>query len=174
MSNLETIKSKLQRLYELAQRGDKHEAETAQRLLEEQLSKHGLIIADILNARLTTYEFRYKTEMEQRLICQIAYALGVQTFEYTNSRKKVLVVECTAAQYAEIAQRIDFYWELLKQEIDLFYTAFLHKHKLFKPNDGTEEDTGTTLTPEQIRQLAAMVRSMQDKTFLTAIDQPKP
>lgn len=50
---------------------------------------------------------------------------------YTKRPRKEVGIECTPAQYIEIEADFAFYSEAMKEEMELFYSAFLQKNELF-------------------------------------------
>lgn len=50
-------------------------------------------------------------------------------------------IECTPAQYIEIEADFAFYSEAMKEEMELFYSAFLQKNELFPPPELAAEPT---------------------------------
>ena len=60
---------------------------------------------------------------------------------YTKRPRKEVGIECTPAQYIEIEADFAFYSEAMKEEMELFYSAFLQKNGLFPPPELAAEPT---------------------------------
>lgn len=61
--------------------------------------------------------------------------------QYTGRSRKKVGIKCTAAQYIEIEADFAFYNEAMKEEMELFYSAFLQKNRLFPPPELAAEPT---------------------------------
>lgn len=141
MSDREILLEKMEKLKTLAERGVGGEKENAAALLARFMEKHGITEADLDDLKTQTYWIRYKTDWERRLIFQITYmhlgsghAFGC-VGTYTGRSRKKVGVDCTAAQYIEIQADFEFYNAHMADEMDLFYSAFLHKNHLFRPRN---------------------------------------
>ena len=116
--------------------GEKTAAEQRLRYL---MQKHGITEADLEDTGVRLYWIRYKTVYERKLLFQLAYKYTGSGHahgcvgRYSNRPRKEVGIDCTAAQYIEIEADFEFYRAALEEEMELFYTAFINKNRLFPP-----------------------------------------
>lgn len=158
MTEREKLLEKLEKIKALADRGERGEKETAERLLARLMKQYGISVEELEDAKISTHWIRYKTEWESKLISQLAYMrLGHgHTFgcvgAYTERPRKKVGIDCTPAQYIEIEADFTFYSAALEEEMKLFYRAFLNKNNLFPP----PELAGDPVNDEDVDQVEAM------------------
>ena len=147
MTERERLLEKLGKVKALADRGEGGEKESAERTLAALMKRYGITEEDLEDTKATIHWIRYKTDWERRLLGQLAYMhLGAgHSFgcvgRYTKRPRKEVGVECTPAQYIEIEADFAFYSEAMKEEMELFYSAFLQKNGLFPPPELAAEPT---------------------------------
>lgn len=147
MTERERLLEKLEKVRTLAERGVGGEKESAERTLAELMERYGITEEDLEDTRASTHWIRYKTEWERKLLHQLAYMhLGTgHSFgcvgRYTNRPRKEVGVDCTPAKYIEIEADFAFYSEAMREEMELFYEAFLQKNHLFPPPELAREPT---------------------------------
>ena len=147
MTERERLLEKLGKVKALADRGEGGEKESAERTLAALMKRYGITEEDLEDTKATIHWIRYKTDWERRLLGQLAYMhLGTgHSFgcvgRYTKRPRKEVGIECTPAQYIEIEADFAFYSEAMKEEMELFYSAFLQKNNLFPPPDLAAEPT---------------------------------
>ena len=137
MTEREELLKRLERVKALAERGVGGEKENAEALLKRLMEKYDISDEDIEDTSTRTYFIRYQTQWERKLLHQIAYMhLGSgHSFgcvgTYTNRSRKKVGVECTPAQYIEIAADYEFFRTAMEEETSIFYTAYISKNNLF-------------------------------------------
>lgn len=137
MTERERLLEKLGKVKALADRGEGGEKESAERTLAALMKRYGITEEDLEDTKATIHWIRYKTDWERRLLGQLAYMhLGTgHSFgcvgQYTGRSRKKVGIKCTAAQYIEIEADFAFYNEAMKEEMELFYSAFLQKKQAF-------------------------------------------
>lgn len=147
MTERERLLEKLGKVKALADRGEGGEKESAERTLAALMKRYGITEEDLEDKKVTIHWIRYKTDWERRLLGQLAYMhLGTgHSFgcvgRYTKRPRKEVGIECTPAQYIEIEADFAFYSEAMKEEMELFYSAFLQKNGLFPPPELAAEPT---------------------------------
>ena len=147
MTERERLLEKLGKVKALADRGEGGEKESAERTLAALMKRYGVTEEELEDTRTTIHWIRYKTDWERRLLGQLAYMhLGTgHSFgcvgRYTKRPRKEVGIECTPAQYIEIEADFAFYSEAMKEEMELFYSAFLQKNMLFPPPELAAEPT---------------------------------
>lgn len=173
--DLEKAKAKLRKLLALAQQGVGGEQENAQRMMENMMRKYGLSLSDFSEEDIPSdHEFTYQDQWTKDLYVQIiAKVLNTRKppiYRYRGASGKTgrtFICACTNVQAAEIKMLHEIYTRQLKKELDLFFTAFLSKHKLFSNNPDEQEEgkKGREFTDEELMTLMGMMGAMDDVTI---------
>ena len=168
---MKDIKSKLQKIRALAESTSfEHEKESALKMLEKLMKKHGITEGELDDEAVSMQDFRFKDKREEALLMQIVFTV-LNTMKYKasylyhrgNKVAKKLGVECTVSQKLEIEFLFGFYRKLYQQEEKRLFSAFLHKHKLF-PDIADAYTEPTAADAEELLRLAAMMHGMEDKS----------
>jgi hypothetical protein len=152
MSDKDRIKSRLQKILELARQGVGGEKDNAQSVLDKLLKNHGLSLEDLEREELEVCEFSYRDALEKDLLKQVLYSvlqvssLSVRV-ESGNSKK--MAIKATKAQKLELELAYGLYRESFKKEQDRLFRAFIHKNKLYGPGL-PEEDAVSAPAPRQM------------------------
>lgn len=164
------------KLLELARRGGtEHEAAAAKKLLLQHLEKHGLSLEEIEEVRRTRYFVNTGTCLDAaRFFIQIVASVAgeVKSGIHKNLKKGyILYYEVTPAEKVEIMAKFDFYWPLLRSELDAFYHGFVLANELWlkgerKKQRELNEDEIAAL--ERAQQLAKMAKQ---QAFLKRLEQ---
>ena len=147
----EKLKSRLNKLRELAERGVGGERQSAQKKLEELLEHNNITISDLRQEDIKFYLFSYTDSFTEKLLSQcIVKILGIdaQFYKVKRTRNK-LGIYCTPAQKVEIDLDYDFYSHLFFEEVDILLTAFIQKQDIFPP-DSVAKDM-STLTESELK-----------------------
>lgn len=130
MSN---IREKLRKIKKLAEKGTEGEKSTAIKIYEEMKMKYGLDDIEIVKEEIECRWFRYKDNLEMRLLTQIFYMItgSVETWRKVDKRYKLVGVECTEFEKEEIEFYFEYYREHLLKELDDFMTAFCCVNDLY-------------------------------------------
>lgn len=159
--NLELLK----KLKELAEHGVGGEKDNAQRLLEKLMKKYGVEKEDLSDDTLENHDFRYHNEYEMKLLNQVMYkvATGRRRYHYKFGKgsRTTYGCTCTKAEALRIQIEYEFYLALLKEEQEMFFFAFIQKHRIFD----TKAVATTKLDEETERRMRAMMNGMQDKSL---------
>lgn len=154
------------KLKALADRGIGGEKDNARRMLEKFMLENGISDSDLEST--TEKHFRFKLpknpKLSNKLFYQIVWALvGLDKLYERKSDRSAIYVLCTSDQAIEIEAQFGFFNRLLNKEMDLFYTAFLHKHSIFGKQeiDNGEPD----LSPEEIKRLRTISAGLSDQTY---------
>lgn len=146
-----------------------NEADTARRVYQRLLDKHGIEATP--EGEEPEYKwafpFKYQNKRERRLIFQCIYkaigTLETRTTRYhQEGRKRSMVFKLTNEEcdYAHVLYAI--YRKALATEIERLYLAFLQKHRIFGKNDGEPE-------PIDEKELDEMRRMMYGLSHIDAI-----
>ena len=174
MTDREQLLQKVKKIQALAERGDRGEKESAAALLERLMKQHGITETELEEDRRELAWFRFKTPLERRLLNQIIYAVTGRIASgcvgrYTNRTRKMLGIECTAAERLEIKFSFELYNAALKKELERFYSAFVNKNDIF-PENAIDKipDTGE-IDLEEAQRVSMMMEGMEVHTRRKAL-----
>ena len=171
----EKQKALLQKLKALAERGVGGEKEGAERKLKQLMAKYGVDQVELEGDQVSRYEIKYRGEFEKRLLSQIVYRAsndkeGQFCRRYGKGSKSILIVECTKAQEIQIRIEFEFYRDLLKEEQELLFEAFIQKHRIFGDSSGAEPEIPTLEEMERLERMWAMMAGLQEKSFTPLLE----
>lgn len=171
----EKQKALLQKLKALAERGVGGEQEGAERKLKQLMAKYGVDQLELEGDQVSRYEIKYRGEFESRLLSQIVYRArndkeGQFCRRYGKGSKSTLIVECTKAQEIQIRIEFEFYRDLLKEEQELLFEAFIQKHRIFGDSSGVEPEIPTPEEMERLERMWAMMAGLQEKSFTPLLE----
>lgn len=151
------VQSKLRKLMALAERGVGGEKETAQRMLEKMLARHGLTMDSLTEEERSIAWFKFSHENERRLGRQLAAKVlnsrdsSVYALYRNPSRKKQFGVMLTPAEAVEFDLHYDVLRKALAVHTDTAYCAFIQANNVFP--DGTG-DSSSELTERDLAVVA--------------------
>lgn len=164
----------LKKIKALAERGDRGERKAAQRQLERLMKKYNVLEADLSDEILSIHWFKFKNKYDRQLLVQVAYKIAPDrdAFEHTMGKGKrtEVGVKCTKAEALQIQIEYEFYQRLLKEDMDFFFRAFIHKHEIFNHNPPPTDRAAPKLTREELFRMGAMMNGMQDRTLHKMIE----
>lgn len=147
------------KLHALAERGEGGEKANAEKVLRAFMAKHGITIETIIGEKRTWREFKAKGKDKQQFLIQtVASVIG--DFSYKQDRE-TFYIELTDAEFIEIDAKYEFYWKAYKEELDLFYQAFVQKNRLWKKPSGERTQENKPLTAEEKARLLRMFQMME-------------
>lgn len=141
------------KIHELTRRGVEGERDAAVQILQKFIQKHGISIEDIEGEKKTFREFHFRSHLEERLICQIAAnVVGRNTSRYRKrGKRKVVVYELTDAQYVEFELKYSTWRNLLIEEMEVFYEAFVCQNDIYPIGVAPKESH--EMTKEEIKRV---------------------
>lgn len=165
----ERLLEKVKRIQALAERGIGGEKDSAAALLDRLMKQYGISEAEIAEERREIAWFRYKTPLERKLLNQVIYTVTGRipygcVGRYTGRTRKQIGIECTAAERLEIEISFEFYNAALQQELERFYSAFLHKNGIFPANAIDELPEAPEPDVEEARRISMMMAGMDEHT----------
>lgn len=170
-------KDLIEKLKRLCQSDNPYEAESAREKLMNIIRKYNIDESILEEDKVEIREFYYHNEIEERLLSQIMYAVAVtesrKILHYPHRRGKhiTLLIECTYAQFVEINVKYEFYKELIYDDLEIFISAFIHKHRIFPLN--SENTESEELTDEQIARILRMqemMKGLNNKDYVHRIE----
>ena len=134
---METIIAKLNKIWILTHKGYQHERVVAKQMLDKLLKKHSLTIDDIKNIEKEFSEFKYNTKQERDLIthCAIYIRQSINMRHAKVKGRKSIYLELTKVEKIDMQLIYDHYRKEMKKDLDMFFTAFINRHKIFGPKD---------------------------------------
>ncbi len=137
--------------------------------------KYGVDQLEFEEDQVARYEIKYRGEFEKRLLSQIVYRAkndkeGQYHRRYGQGSRSILIVECTKAQEVQIRIEFEFYRDLLKEEQELLFEAFIQKHRIFGDSSGEEPEIPTPEEMERLERMWAMMAGLQEKSFTPLLE----
>ncbi|MEO1819436.1 DUF2786 domain-containing protein [Pseudomonas sp.] len=164
MGNQERIQAKLRKLLALAERGVGGEKETARRMLETMLKRHGLKLEDLADQQRKIQWFAAKSRFDKKLAAQILAKIcntdnpGV----YSSKRNSRLVgVEVTPAEAIEFELHYDVLRKALVEHFDTAYRAFIQANRLFSSLPSDPDEARPTEKDLKVMMMAATTEATQ-------------
>jgi hypothetical protein len=154
--------SRCRKINELVKRGVDGEQVSAQYRLKSLMAKYGIEPHEIEGEKIV--ESSLICTKEERLFAMqvIASVLG-KGFRGGKYRKRYYF-DAPESKIAEIQDRWNHYRNLWEKEKEVFYSAFVQKHKLYAKSTG-EKDDHTPLTPEEKAKLLRMFQMMEGMEY---------
>lgn len=167
----------LKKLQALAERGVGGEKETAERKLKQLIKKYGIEEAELSEDKIMEFEFKYHNKWEMQLLRQLFYRMfGLKyrektyTYRFGKGSKSIYGIACTKAEGLQLQIEYDFYKALYEEEVELFQSAFIQKHRIFDPHGGSDDAELTPEEIERIMRMQQMMNGMQDKSLNPLIE----
>ncbi|MEG1844913.1 MAG: hypothetical protein RR296_11780 [Clostridia bacterium] len=159
----------------LEERGAPGERENARRMLDRLQRIHGVTEAELEHVRVESdHYFRFHDDTEKQLLTQVIYMVtgriaGRAIRKWSGRRIKELGVNCTETEKLEIETAFEFYLRALKEELDLFMTAFCSRNNLF-PDDPKEKVPNREPDEDRTRRVMAMMQGMEHRRNLKRLE----
>ncbi len=161
----------LQKIKTLVERGVDGEKESAERFLSRLMKKYGITQKDLSDEKTELQWFRYHDDLQHRLLRQIIYMIMGDIDHYKAGRHKLVGVYCTPYEHLEIEANYEFFKNAIKQEIEVFYTAFCQKNRLFPPKEKSRQKTpNDEITEKELLKIHAMMDGMERFTLRKIIE----
>lgn len=167
-------KDLIEKLKRLCQSDNPHEAESAREKLMAIIKKYDIDESILEEDRIESREFIYHNDIEKRLLAQILWAVtgSKNIMYYPNRRGKqiTLIMNCTYAEFTEINIKYEFYKELIYDDLDVFISAFVHKHRIFPVNnEGTDPDELSEEEIQKLMRMQEMMKGLNNKDYVHRI-----
>lgn len=92
--------------------------------------------------------------------------LGADIMSYISRGTRHLCIRTTDLQAAEIEYQYDYFRHLYRDEEEMLFVAFLHKHNLF-PKDG--DSSSEEVDPEYLARIVALMHGLNDSRLRKAL-----
>lgn len=169
------------KLKSLADRGIGGEKINAEKMLNDLLKKHNLTIEDIDGEKIDNYFFKVKKEdsdLLHQVIKRVNYDLKLYGEIPAKDVKRLQMdgnyfTKCTASQFLEIKSMFDFYLKAYKQELKIFFSAFITANDLLAKPPKSEATSINDLSDEEINRwmrTQQMASKIKKETFRKQLD----
>lgn len=163
MTQREKTLALARKLYALQLHGVGGEAANARQMLARLMEREGIALDNLVDAKKEQRAFSFTTKRHKALIMQVVSSVvgRGQMFHYKGERGKVYA-KLTAMEHAEVSLKVDHYWLLWKQEVAMFYEAFVHANKLgakLSEEERTEAEPKER-TPEELERMRQLMAKM--------------
>jgi hypothetical protein len=147
----------IKKIKALAEKGVGGEKLNAEKMLHRLLKKHDISIEDVDGEKMEDYFFKVKPE-DVRLFVQVAKSVRYDLKLYGGIPTKKIkeyklqgnyIATCTAFEFIEIKTMLDHYTRLYKEELDVFFGAFIQANNLFANPPENEMKPIEELTQEE-------------------------
>lgn len=174
---MENIIDRLKKIQELARRGEKHEAAVAKKMLEGQLAKYNLTLADINENTRKKRSFKSSNNTQAVLFLCVMTIVGgkrISEMYYIRSKPNVNYIDVTDVEYFDILQLYEFHKRQFTKEAKAnkkaFELAYQRKHNLF-PTTDTEELSRNKWSDEEWLRIHLIINSLEDIQFRKQIEE---
>lgn len=162
------------KIYELTKRGESGEKENAELQLRKLMEKYNFTIEDLEEDKKDWFCFKYEWDfyLSRKLLFQILYMVCPYAYYEKGDKRYEIIVECTAMEKIEIDALYAFYLEKLKEDIELFYSAYIHTNILFSKIEGEkkEQKEYTEEEMKKLEQISRMMLGMEKHTYYKQLE----
>lgn len=162
--DLDKIKSLLNKVNALAERGIDGEKDAARKKLKVLLEKYGIALKEIQANKRIKREFSLKNKTDCLDIfqhCVYVCAPKVKVFVYTYSCKAFCSL--TPEEFVAVSEKFRYYWKLYEKQKAQFLHAFLIKNNLSVSN---EDNDNPTLSDVETKELMKLVSALEKGSFM--------
>jgi len=162
------LRSRLEKLAALAERGVGGEKVTARKMLNNLLKKHALTLDDLSRDIISLHWIKFKRgKIFRQLLNQIIYKVCDERETWRSKvNQNCIGVECTEYQRLQIEMQLDIYQRALGVALDDCYSAFVQVNKIFP--DNAPEACNKDLTEEEresIERMLTMASGMRPESI---------
>lgn len=167
--------SRMQKLLELAKRGVGGEAANAERFLAKLLAKHGMQLSDITSDKQqrSRVTLKWRTTENRALLLQIISKVVDDTHfgVWVRKGKKVLIVELTPAEHAEVLMHEAALAPALQKHMERAMQAFIQVNRLYAASSGCNEDEAPRkpIDKDDLEAIMKMMSATQPTTVFKAL-----
>lgn len=161
----------LQKIKALAEMGVNGEAKNTQIILEKLMKKYGINDAEIEEDKINIYPIKWRGFKSKALAIQVFFSIIEDDktryfFSYKNRQSGEL--HCTSAEFLEWQAKYQFYQHHLNNDLEIFYTAFIQRNKIFGKLTQCEESYKLT---ESDLQALLIAESLNKHDYTLQIEQ---
>ena len=159
----EKIILKLKKIKALAEEGIGGEKNAAAAIYKKLLSELDVSPEELnyIMSEVRSYYFKFCNSMEERLLGQIAYkVIGSGRYYLQNSGKKIRL-ECTEIEASEIQMLFNLYRKKLKEDLEIFFSAFVHRQNIFPDETARLYKAPENISPMDNERANKVLKMMQ-------------
>lgn len=168
-----TEKEKLliEKINKLAKEGVGGEKINAQKKLQELMVKFGIAEEDLESEEKKVFYYKIpKDEIQYRLFRQVVCSFNPEIMA-TEPKNNKIGLQLTAEENIELQARLDFYLKQFEEELETLLIAFVHKHRIFVPNEAIDDKNDEEpMSPEKVAKIVAMMSGMDDTDYKKQIE----
>ncbi len=137
---METLLERLKKIEAPAIGGSEGERANAQRLLGMLCAKYGVTLSQIADQKKSWHAFSVRGERERELFCSVL--VHVMQTRQIRHMKSASGYECelTVAQALDVQDCWTHFRAAWREQLSDFFTAFIHKNRIFGPPSDDNED----------------------------------
>lgn len=127
------------------------------------MDQHGITELDLEEEVMNLEWFRFKDELQRRLLHQIMYTVvgDREFYKRKNGKGKMVATYCTPAEKVEIEITFDFFNKAMQKELESFLWAFFIKNNLFPPSSGTiANNNESEISEDEFMKITYMMKGM--------------
>lgn len=144
------------KLHALAERGEKHERENAADKLQRLMDKYNISFDDLDSDKLQEFELLYPGIDRKFVIQIIANVCGKKVPLWSDgTKRKAFLIKCSHSDFLLIQAKIEFFYKVYQEELEIFYHAFLQKNGLT-----VKSNVDSELTPEEFNKIKLVLSMM--------------
>lgn len=164
--NIDKILTLARKLKALAEKGVDGEKTTAIKTLEAFMAKHEIKPEDLDDDIRKRRQFKVTNNQYKFFKQIIASVCGSNYIIKYDPRKKYSVykpywVDLTDVEFVEISAKFEFYWKAWEKDLELFYSAYIQKNKLYRKPSEDDDREEKELTPEERARLYKIMNMME-------------
>ena len=163
------------KLYELTQRGVGGEKENAVTQLNKLMEKYNITLND-LNEETTnffTFKWDWSLYISKKLLCQIIFMVVPEEHKYKTDKKYTVGVYCTHEQRLEIIALYNFYLDAFKNDLKIFYRAFLNQNDLYPADEKYCNENPTEEELKLYKSAILMAQGLNKHQYLKQLETSK-
>jgi len=160
----ERILELAKKLLELSKRGIGGEKENATNMLEKIMRDNNITWEDLEQEIKKERAIKYFSNDEKKFLQQVISSVVGRTNmyeQYSNGKKNYKVdVYLTDIEFIEVIQKHKFFWKEYQEQLELFYSAFIQKQKLYVKPDDKDVDDDKEMSDEEKEKLWKIMQMM--------------
>ncbi len=130
-SELDKVHDLIEKVAEMATRGDEHEKDVASEKLDRLLKKYNIRLEEIENRKKSKRTFRVANKSDcLTIMCQTIWDIVPEANIRESNRKLEVYASMTNEQYIDVCEKFEYYWKLWCKDKEEYLTAFVITNKL--------------------------------------------
>lgn len=171
----EGILNLLRKIQTLAERGERHEAQAAQRRLTSLTARYGIKLEELSSPQIRSYGFAIASREEQDLLGQcVLKVVNTDALDVSlNTERTQVYVKLTPQQYIDVDTLYQYYRQAWQQERERLLSdalkAFVLRYGLYSETNDDAASVGPRQTQAEIESIISLV----DRFATESLNGPK-